>query len=287
VSCPFHNGRYGVSMGRGASRLAADEALRKGIQAEGWTLSDERIEPIDEPEPEIGRVMEIVRRLAAAVRQAVADGAFPLVLAGYCNSCLGTTAGIGVEPLGVVWFDAHADFDDPDENTSGFFDVMGLAMLTGRGWRSRRQTVPGLRPIPERHVILAGARDLEPHQRRRLGQSSVVWIPGSIDPGRFEQAAADLATQARRVYLHVDLDSLGIDGGRANRYAAGGGPTLDRLIDCVRLVCARLGVTGAAITAYDPGYDADDRALAAAGRVAGEIARGAARTPAASDLPSL
>ena len=78
---------------------------------------------------------------------------FPLVFAGNCNSGLGTTAGAGPQGLGVVWFDAHADFDDPEENESGFFDVMGLAPLTGRGWRALRHTIPGHAPIPERNVI--------------------------------------------------------------------------------------------------------------------------------------
>jgi arginase len=85
-----------------------------------------------------------------------------------CNSALGTTAGVGADDLGVVWFDAHADFDDPEENDSGFFDVMGLAMLTGRGWRALRQTIPGHVPIPEQNVILGAVRDLEPYQRERL-----------------------------------------------------------------------------------------------------------------------
>jgi len=127
---PFHNGLRNVSMGRGASRLAVDERLRHGIEAEGWRISCEEIDGVEESGAEIARVMELIRRLAIRVRQAVDDGAFPLVLAGNCNSCLGTAAGIAAEELGALWFDAHADFDDPDENTSGFFDVMGLAMLT-------------------------------------------------------------------------------------------------------------------------------------------------------------
>jgi arginase family enzyme len=56
----------------------------------------------------------------------------PAGLAGNCDSCLGTTPGAGTENLGVVWLDAHADFDDPEENESGFFDVMGRAMRISR-----------------------------------------------------------------------------------------------------------------------------------------------------------
>ena len=105
-------------MGAGATRLAGDELLRAAIETAGWRVGDDRVEPVEESGAEIARVIELVRRLAARVRLAVDEGAFPLVLAGNCNSCLGTVAGVGPQQLGVVWFDAHTDFDDPDENTS-------------------------------------------------------------------------------------------------------------------------------------------------------------------------
>ena len=71
-----------------------------------------------------------------------------------------------------------------------------------------------------------------------------------------------------------DLDSIDIGDAGANAYAASGGPSLDRLLECVRLACARLPIAGAAITAYDPEFDEDDRTLAAARLVAHEITRG-------------
>jgi arginase len=273
ISWPFHNGLKNVSMGAGATRLATDPLLRAGLADEGWNLSDEEVRAVDESDPEIVRVIELIRRLANRVQQTVADGAFPLVLAGNCNSCLGTTAGVGAENLGVVWFDAHADFDDPEENESGFFDVMGLAMLTGRGWRALRETIPGHRPIPERNVILAAVRDLEPYQRRRLEQSELATIGGEIELDQFEDAVAQLSRRVDRVYLHVDLDSLDIRVARANSYAAPGGASLDRLSECIRLTAERLTVAAAAITAYDPSLDGDNRTLRAARRITREIAR--------------
>lgn len=260
-------------MGAGPTRLASDPPLRAGLEEEGWNLSDEEVRAVDESDPEIVRVIELIRRLAESVRHAVADGAFPLVLAGNCNSCLGTTAGMGAENLGVVWFDAHADFDDPDENESGFFDVMGLAMLTGRGWRALRGTIAGHRPVSERNVILAAARDLEPYQRNRLEQSELKTIGGEIELERFEQAVAELSRHADRIYLHVDLDALDSRAACANKYAAPGGPSLDRLSECIRLTCERLTVAAAAITAYDPRLDDEDRTLSAARRITREIAR--------------
>jgi arginase len=184
----------------------------------------------------------------------------------------GTAAGARADS--VVWFDAHADFDDPDENTSGFFDVMGLAMLTGRGWEGLRATIPGHEPIRESRVVLAGVRDLEDYQRQRLEASAVRSEPGRIKRERFAREIGDLAAVASRAYVHVDLDSLDASVATANEYAAAGGPSMDRLIDCIRLCCARLDVVAAAVTAYDPTLDRDDRTLGAARRVVDEIAAG-------------
>jgi len=271
INWPFHNGLSGISMGAGAARMAHDAELRRSLDALGWRVAYEEIEPVEVSAPEVTRVIELVRRLAMRVASAMSAGALPLVLAGNCNSSLGTVAGAGATELGVVWFDAHADFDDPDENTSGFFDVMGLAMLTGRGWDALRKTVPGHAAIPEENVVLAGVRDLEPYQWRTLERSNVGAVPGDVDPREFESALDELGSRVSRVYLHVDLDSIDSAEGRANEYAAAGGPSVDRLLECVRLVCERFAVGAAAITAYDPTFDPDGRVLGAARRVVEQI----------------
>jgi arginase len=275
ISWPFHNGSPNVGMGRGPGVLAGDETFSERLAEFGWELSLDEVEPADRDLGEVARVAELARRLAAHVADAVAAHEFPLVLAGGCNSCLGTVAGMGSAGSGVVWFDAHADFDTPDENVSGFLDVMGLSMLTGGSWQALCSTIPGFAPVSERAVLLAGVRDLEPYQRVSLERSDVRTAPGAIDPARFAAELEAIAAQADRVYLHIDLDVL--DSGEAivNEYAASGGPTVDHLVELVESVFETVPVTAAALTAWDPAYDADGAALAAAGRMAEPVARGA------------
>lgn len=128
-----------------------------------------------------------------------------------------------------------------------------------------------------RNLILAGVRDLEPYQRQRLDHSDVCAIPSTIDEGRFEQAVRELSSRVTRIYLHVDLDALDASEGLANAYAAPGGPTLERLLDCIREASSRFTIVAAAITAYDPSIDESGRVLTAARRIATEIAAGALR----------
>jgi arginase len=261
-------------MGAGPLRLIGDPALSDELRGHGWTLRTETIEAPDPGDPEIVRVVEADRRLARRVRAAAEDEAFPLVVAGNCNSCLGTVAGLrhATGRLGVVWFDAHADFDTPDRSL-GFFDGMGLAILTGNGWELLRATIPGFTPVDERDVVLVGVRDLEEHQRAPLAASALRVVPGaSFGPAELVRALDDLRVRVDRVYLHVDLDVLDPSEGRANRFAAEGGLSVEQLERAVEMVFERHDVAAAAITAYDPGVDEDGRMARAASRVISTVA---------------
>jgi arginase len=271
IAWPYHAGLRDVSMGLGASVLAADAELRAGLEATDLSVTVETIPPVDESLPEVARIFELDRRLSRRVAAASARGVFPLVLGGNCVSCLGTVAGAGAD--GVVWLDAHADFDTTDDNLSGFTDVFGLAILTGTGWRALRETIPGFRPVPEERVVLAAVRDLEPYQRERLDASAVRTVPGAVDQGALAAALDALAGDVARVYLHVDLDALDAGVGRANEYAAPGGPSLAALLDAIGAVFDRFEVTSAALTAYDPRLDDEGTIADAARRIAWLIAR--------------
>jgi arginase len=263
IAWPYHGGLADVGMGRGPSALACDDELLDALGRPDVEL----VAPVDERLPEVARIFELDRRLARAV---AAAQRFPLVLAGNCVSCLGTTAGIGAAGLGVVWLDAHADFDTTEDNLSGFTDVMGLAILTGTGWRALRETIPGFEPVPEPHVVLAGVRDLEPYQRRRVECSELRTVPGRVDGDELGAALDALRERVGRVYLHFDLDVIDAGEARANEYGAGGGPTLEAALGAIDAVFDRFTVEAAAITAYDPAVD--PRARRAAHEVAGRIA---------------
>lgn len=275
LSHPFHNGLEGVGMGAGPPCLTGDPELARELREAGVAFDTETIDAPPPADPEIVRIAEGDRRLARRVRAAVEEGAFPLVLAGNCNSCLGTVAGVdpGAAPLGVVWFDAHPDFDTPDRSL-GFFDGMGLAILTGNGWELLRSTIPGFASVAERDVVLVGVRDVEPHQRESLDASELRVLAGREFTAEELAAALDaLRRRVPRVYLHIDLDSLDPSEGRANRYAAEGGLSLAQLEQAIELVFARFEVVAAALTAYDPEVDEDGRMAVSARTVLGAVAR--------------
>jgi len=274
---PFHAARRGLRSGAGPGALVERHDLRAVLGAAGHRVEIEEIDLPDDVVPEIARTFELNRHVAGAVCGAVSEGTLPLVLSGDCNACLGVTAGLSTQPLGVVWFDAHADFDTTDDNESGFFDVFGLAILTGTGWRAQRESIPGFRALPEDHVLLVGARDLEPYQRARLDASAIGRTSSEeLRAGALAECLRALRERGEAVYLHVDLDVLDPSEGTVNRWAAPGGLSADELVRAVELVGERFTIHAASLTAYDPSLDADGRVGRTAVRVAETIARVAA-----------
>jgi arginase len=267
IEVPYHLGRPHVGLGKGVPVLS--EALA-GEASEVVT-----VDPGPEATNEVAASMAVIRALAREVRGVVAGGGFPFVLAGNCNSSLGTIAALG-DGVGVIWFDAHADFNTPDSTPTGFFDGFGLAMLTGSGWRVLRESVKGLHPIPEEHVVLAGARDIDPKEQERLDASRVR----AVEVADLAPALDGLGAHVDSAYVHIDLDVLDPSVGRANSLTVEGGPQLAELADAIDLVAERFVVRAAALTAYEPDFD-PEQAIPAAARVLFErLCAGASRVAA-------
>lgn len=267
IAWPFEHGSPGIGMGAGAALLAGDAALHEALSAAGWAPTVQQILAADPSVGEVTRIFQLLRAQEAAVRAARERGAFPLVLAGGCISATGTVAGCGAE--GVVWLDAHADLDTPQDNVSGSMDVMALSILCGSAWPAQHAAIPHAVAIPEERVALLGIRDLAPYQRDRLATSALQIAPGAFDAWA---AMAAITALPQRLYLHIDLDVLDTSVGHANRYAAPGGPSLETVLAAIDATFDHATVLAAALTAYDPTADTDGRILTAARTIAHRIA---------------
>jgi arginase len=268
ILVPYHLGHEGVGMGAGPDRLVNAGAVER-LASAGHDVDVIRLRRQNGETNEVGASFEVVRRLAEAVAQAAAEGAFPLVLSGNCMSSVGIVAGLGRD-VGVVWLDAHPDFNTTDGSVSGFADGMGLSVLTGTGWRALRETVPGYRPVGETNVLLIGIRDADPAERERLDASGITVLAPGEAAERVEPALDGLRGRVGDVYLHLDLDVLDPSEGRANEYAAPGGLSGAEVERIIAAVGERFAVRGAAVTAYDPEADPEARIPpTAAGLMAG------------------
>src|SRR5262245_65981577 len=169
-------GRRGVDMGPSAIRYAG---LRERLEALGHRVRDlgnipvplaEQIEPPAPGEPlrYLGALVEVNRALAQQVAAVVSEGSFPLVLGGDHSLAIGSVGGLARgRRIGMIWVDAHADFNTAETPPSGNIHGMSVAALTGRGHPSLTGLFdPGDAPVlRDADVALVGIRDVDPLER--------------------------------------------------------------------------------------------------------------------------
>jgi arginase len=255
-------------MGMGPEYLVRG-GIAKRLRALECTVDTACVETDDAFPMEVRTAFELCRTLAERVRDAMDADRVPLVLAGNCDTCVGTLGGIGSEDVGIVWLDAHSDFHTPETTSTGFVDGMALAMATGHCWARMAERVPGFAPVDGGRVVLLGARDYGRATAARLTEAGISVVkPDDVRRDGLRAAlvpALDaLRERVKRIYLHIDLDVLDPAVARANEYDEPGGLDYHELVEAVRLVGERFHVAAAALTSLDPACDKDGKALAAA-----------------------
>ncbi len=271
VQVPYDSGYKDYRMGQGPKNIL------RHLKGEGTFAVDE-VEMQDRIALEVGTSFAVARQVADRVRDAVSRGAFPLVLAGNCISCVGTLGGLGLPSPAIIWLDAHADFNTPETTVSGFLDGMALATAVSRCWAKLAATIPGFYPVPERQAVLVGTREFDPNERKLLDTSDVHLVDSRrIRNGgpsvELEPVLAEIRTLTERAYLHIDLDVLDPAEAHVNQFASPDGLTLAQLLEIIGLVREHFVLSAAAITAYDPEHDQDGKAVKAAVAVIQELSK--------------
>lgn len=279
---PYDSGRREWRMGRGPSYLLR-HGVGSSIRALGHEVDAEYVEPggVQAPNPpastEIATSFSLYREVADRARTAHENGALPIVLGGNCGVSLGAMASLvprrqilsvgdgeasypELEDVGVLWLDAHGDFNTPETTRSGFLDGMSLAMLTGRCWYTLGRGIPGFRPVAERQILLGGVRELDPAEDDLLRESEMLVARGAAGhPTRLAEEIGkglkELRRRVRRLHVHLDADVLDEREGRANVFAAPFGLTGGELRDIARLAASSFEIVSVAVTAYDPAID--------------------------------
>ncbi|HEU4404372.1 MAG TPA: arginase [Polyangiaceae bacterium] len=195
----------------------------------------------------LGPIVDVASRLVGETAAAVARGAFPLVLGGDHSVALGSIGGAARgRRLGVVWMDAHADFNTTETSPSGNLHGMPLAALAGLG-DPRLVGLSGARGrvVDPRRVALLGVRSIDPGERALLAGAGVTVI-GAREVERLGIAEAtgralEVASRgADGIYLSFDVDVLdpGCAPGVTTPVPGGLAP------DEARLACALIQESG-------------------------------------------
>ncbi len=175
---PYDSGQFDVRMGAGPLALARAGVAQR-LREQGHAVEVQILEPASAWRAELRTAFELHHSVAETVAAARAAGRLPLVLSGNCNTTVGVLAGLAGTGarVGMIWLDAHGDFNTPEEDSAGFLDGQGLAMAVGRCWTRATARLPGFTPLPEQNVLFVGARDLYEVQQDVPRRSAITWLP--------------------------------------------------------------------------------------------------------------
>jgi len=217
--------RRGVDMGPSAIRYAR---LQAALEELGYPVTDlgNAATPIPElmtkgevatearnKEGEVrhlGAVRDVCLRVAERAEDMVAEGFFPIFLGGDHSISIGTVSGVArsFERTGVIWLDAHADFNTPQTSPSGNIHGMPLSVLTGRGHPELVGIGGGDASVRTEDVVILGLRSVDVEERLMLREAGVrVYTMKEIDA----YGVASIVRRAIRDLSHLDRIHLSFD----------------------------------------------------------------------------
>jgi arginase len=211
-------------------------------------------------------------------------GVFTVGLLATCPSMPGLVAGLqrsgtGGAParVGMLWLDAHPDFNTPETTRSGSLGGMPVAVATGRALHRMRLDATLDPPLPDERVLMGGVRLTDPLEQELLDSSRIQQV--SVDdlrrrtPTLFAQLDR-LDRISDKLYIHIDLDVLDPREVRHHQNAVPGGPSSEELATLFEEIFRRYPKAAAIGFATIPSNDENGRAIAAVNRMIAAAARG-------------
>ncbi|GIW03789.1 MAG: arginase [Thermomicrobiales bacterium] len=257
---PAHTGRT-AGLEQGAEALLAtgllDDLRALGAEITGVArplLPDDKV--TGDPIEDLGRYNALV---ADAVASTLSSDAFPLLVGGTCSHLIGMLAGLqrhwgATARIGLVWFDAHGDFNTPRTTRSGMLGGMPVAVSAGlchAVWRERA----GLHaPMPTNRIVMVDVRNLDPEEAVLIAATDVTIarfeIDGAIDD--IVQAVERLTDCTEVLYLHVDADVLDASQQPSHPTAEPGGPGLPETQKAIEAVMRTGRVAAFGVVSVNP-----------------------------------
>ena len=196
----------------------------------------------DDPEINIGLICGAI---ATDVARGLRQGSAVLLTGGNCHHMTGVVGGIqdayGAETkIGLIWFDAHGDFNTPGTTITGSKGGMPVAVAAGLAYPTWRELSHIVAPIPTDRILFVDVRNLDPLESQLIHATDarIAKIGGDPHGEDFARAVNELAERCDVIYCHIDADVADEAFTPMHGTKEPDGPTLDEVNDAVRTVMA-------------------------------------------------
>lgn len=218
-------------------------------------------------------------RLAELVATARKEDDFVLGLLADCNGVLGMLGGLQrpssdqwpslPHRVGLVYIDAHGDYNTPETSPSGMLGGMPVAVAAGKALHRFRKDNGLDLPLQSPDIVMMGLRDLDGLEREMVVEDGLVTLTEGdlIERGeRMHAAMRALCDREEVVYVHIDLDILDPSCAPAAGLPSPGGLTGEQLGAALAEMTAYPNVKALVFVSYRADDDQD-------GRTFGEVER--------------
>ncbi len=209
--------RKGVDMGPSAIRHAG---LIEKIERIGYTVKDKGdVVPavaVSQGDPKLRYEKEINasnEQLFRKVKESLDEAHFPLILGGDHSIAAGSVSAVSQHygNIGILWIDAHGDFNDDRITLTGNMHGMPLSAVCGLGPDSMVSFSSGR--VDPSHVAIIGARDIDPEEKIKLRKNgvSVYSISDIHTMGIYEilvEALDVVSNGTCGIHLSLDMDAI-------------------------------------------------------------------------------
>ncbi len=209
----------GVNMGPSAVRYAG---LSHKLRELGYIVNDMgNIQfPIRETLFEKGKefilpaLVDANQSIYEEAEKAIKENTLPIFLGGDHSIAIGTIGGVTSNGRkGVIWVDAHGDFNTPETSKSGNVHGMPLATLLGKGYDNLVNLGREGAKINPEDVVLIGLRDIDAKEKEIIKSSGVnFYTMRDIDEFGISKVMHDCLEKLSHINeIHVSLDMDGLD----------------------------------------------------------------------------
>ncbi len=245
---------------------AADAYIASGLFNQ---ISDLGVELVDSSRPllpgdrlsldpivNLGRYNAMV---AQSVVKGINAGARPLLAGGTCCHLIGMLSGMqaaygATSKVGLVWIDAHGDFNTPRTSKSGMLGGMPVAVSAGLCLAPWRELAGMTGPIPTDRILMVDVRNLDPKEAELIKATDVSIV--KFGPHGNTDAVASgiqrLAEKVDHIYLHVDSDILDASLQPNHPSVEPDGPDLPALLKVLRHAFGTGKVRAFGVVSVDP-----------------------------------
>jgi len=183
-----------------------------------------------------------------------------------CNALLGMLGGFqtsalpgSVRAVGLVWIDAHGDFNTPETTLSGMLGGMPVAVSAGLALNRLRRESHLETSIATGNIVMVSVRDTDPEEEALMEEHGLARISTQDirdRSGALQDRMAQLSEAVDLIYVHVDMDVLDPSEVPGHHLNVLGGPTSEELSAVLAEIFTYPKVAGLGI-ASTPAYEAD------------------------------